>query len=57
MMILLTVSDWLHGHGVNIVCSKITRVSVGDCWNVFGSLDYCWLLIQILFMIILGDSW
>ena len=35
--ILLTVCAWLHRNGVNIDCSKIKRVFLGDRWNIFGS--------------------
>ena len=47
MNMLLTLCDWLHVHGINIGCSKNTRVSLGDCWDIFGILDSCWVLMQI----------
>ena len=31
MNILLTVCDWLDGHGVYLGCSKIKGVFLGDC--------------------------
>ena len=52
MMIFSTVCAWLHGHGVNIGCSKLTSVFWGDCWNIFGSLDSCWLFMQIFNMLL-----
>ena len=44
MNILFTVCAWLNGHGVILGCKKITRVFLSDCWNIFGSLYYFWVL-------------
>ena len=47
MKIFLTLCAWLYVYGVNIGCRKIARVFWGDCWNVFGVLDSCWLLMRV----------
>ena len=47
MNIFLDFCAWLHGHGVNNGCNKTTGVFLGECWNIFGSLTSCWLLMQV----------
>ena len=42
MKIFLNFYAWLHGHGVNIGCSKTTEIFWGGFW-IF-CLGYCWVL-------------
>ena len=57
MKVLLSLCDWLHGHGFNIVCRTITRVFWGESWNNFGGMASCWELMQMFYMLILEDYW
>ena len=49
MNILLHVCAWLHAHAVNIFCSKVTRLFLCLCWNIFGCLASCWVLMNFLY--------
>ena len=55
--ILLDVYAWLYEHGFNISRIKISGVFWGYCWNIFESLDSCWVLMHMFYMIILEGSW
>ena len=40
-----------------ILAVKNMGVFLSDCWNIFGSLDYFGILMQVFYAILLEESW